>query len=256
MKPKYPNYRVVIPARYASQRLPGKPLLPVAGQPLIWHVYQCARQSTATDILIATDDPRIAKAAETFGATVSLTRADHQSGTDRIAEVANTQGWEDKDIVVNLQGDEPEMPANLLEQVAQALSDNPDAGIATLAVPITETTEHTDQAVVKVVTNQQGQALYFSRAPIPWQRDPAAPTPERLRHLGIYAYRVGFLRRYITWPSSPLEQAESLEQLRALWHGEIIQVAIAQTIPAPGIDTKQDYQQLLTRLEQNNKNTE
>ena len=250
MKPNTPTYRVVIPARYASQRLPGKPLLPVAGQPLIWHVYQCARRSAATQIVIATDDSRIAEAAEAFGATVCLTRTDHQSGTDRIAEVANTLNWEDHDIVVNLQGDEPEMPANLLEQVAQALSDNPAAAIATLAVPITEDTEHTDPAVVKVVTDQQGHALYFSRAPIPWQRDPQGTTPDRLRHLGIYAYRVGFLRRYIQWPSSPLEQAESLEQLRALWHGETIQVAIAQTIPAPGIDTADDYQQLLKRLEQ------
>ena len=248
MKNKLTPYRVVIPARYASQRLPGKLLLPVAGQPLLKHTYQSAQQSTATEILIATDDPRIAAAAQAFGATVSLTRTDHQSGTDRIAEVANSQGWDDQDIVVNLQGDEPEMPAVLLEQVANELTNNPTAAIATLAVPITEPAEHTDPAVVKVVTDQQGRALYFSRAPLPYQRDTDAPTPDRLRHLGIYAYRVGFLRRYITWPSSPLEQAESLEQLRALWHGEIIQVAIAHEIPAPGIDTAEDYQQLLKRF--------
>ena len=244
----YPTtYRVVIPARYAAQRLPGKPLLPVAGQPLLWHVYQNARRSAATEIVIATEDHRIATAARAFGANVCLTGAHHPSGTDRIAEVANLLGWHDQDIIVNLQGDEPEMPAALLDQVADTLHTCAAASIATLAVPIQEAAEHQDPSVVKVVTDQQGLALYFSRAPLPWQRDPATPRPERLRHLGLYAYRVGFLRRYTTWASSPLEQAESLEQLRALWYGEKIRVAIASTTPAPGIDTLEDYQQLVAR---------
>jgi 3-deoxy-manno-octulosonate cytidylyltransferase (CMP-KDO synthetase) len=243
-----PPYRIVIPARYGSQRLPGKPLLPVAGQPLIWHVYQAARRSAAHEIVIATDDPRIADAARGFGAQVCLTRAEHPSGTDRIAEVAAQCGWADEDLVVNLQGDEPDMPAALLDQVAQELANHPDAAMATLAVPITQTAEHTDPAVVKVVTNQAGLALYFSRAPLPWQRDTTdATTPARLRHLGIYAYRVSFLHRYTTWPSSPLEQAESLEQLRALWQGEQIRVGIANQAPPPGIDTADDYAQLLNR---------
>ncbi len=223
-------------------------MLPVAGQPLIWHVYQAAQRSAAHEIVIATDDARIADAARDFGARVYLTRADHPSGTDRIAEVAAQCGWADDDLVVNLQGDEPDMPAALLDQVAHELADHPNAAIATLAVPISQAAEHTDPAVVKVVTNQAGMALYFSRAPLPWQRDTAdTPTPARLRHLGIYAYRVNFLHRYTTWPGSPLEQAESLEQLRALWHGEHIRVGIASQTPPPGIDTAADYAQLLHR---------
>ena len=243
-----PSYRIVIPARYGSRRLPGKPLLPVAGQPLIWHVYQAARRSAAHEIVIATDDARIAEAARGFGAHVCLTCPDHLSGTDRLAEVAVQCGWADDDLVVNLQGDEPEMPPELPDQVAQELVGHPDAAMATLAAPITQAAEHTDPAVVKVVTNQAGMALYFSRASLPWQHDAeAALLPARRRHIGIYAYRVSLLHRYTTWPSSPLEQAESLEQLRALWYGEKIRVGIAHQVPPPGIDTADDYAQLLTR---------
>lgn len=247
MLPDPPPYRIVIPARYGSQRLPGKPLLPVSGQPLIWHVYQAAQRSAARDIVIATDDIRIADAARAFGARVCLTRADHPSGTDRIAEVAAQNHWADDTIVVNLQGDEPDMPPELPDQVAQELAAHPCAALATLAVPITRAAEHTDPAVVKVITNQAGMALYFSRAPLPWQRDTDTTTPARLRHLGIYAYRVSFLHRYTTWPGAPIEQAESLEQLRALWHGEVIRVGIARQAPPPGIDTAADYAQLLNR---------
>jgi len=241
------SYRIVIPARYGSERLPGKPLLPVAGQPLIWHVYQAAQRSAARETIIATDDVRIAEAAQGFGARVCLTRTDHPSGTDRIAEVAAQCGWDDDEIIVNLQGDEPEMPPELPDQAACELANHPDAAIATLAVPITQEAEHSDPAVVKVVTDQAGRALYFSRAPLPWQRDASAAAPMRLRHLGIYAYRVGLLHRYTTWSASPPERAESLEQLRVLWHGEKIRVGIASQAPPPGIDTADDYAQLLTR---------
>ncbi|MEM6406061.1 MAG: 3-deoxy-manno-octulosonate cytidylyltransferase [Pseudomonadota bacterium] len=241
-----PSYRIVIPARYGSQRLPGKPLLPVAGQPLIWHMYQAAQRSAAREVVIATDDARIADAARNFGAHVCLTRADHPSGTDRIAEVAAQCDWAHEDIIVNLQGDEPDMPPALLDQVACELAAHPTATLSTLAVPIDQAAEHTDPSVVKVVTDQAGMALYFSRAPIPWQRDTdATMPPPRLRHLGIYAYRVSFLHRYATWPDSPLEQVESLEQLRALWHGEPIRVGIASETPPPGIDTADDYARLL-----------
>jgi 3-deoxy-manno-octulosonate cytidylyltransferase (CMP-KDO synthetase) len=247
------NFRVVIPARYASQRLPGKPLLPINGQPMIWHVYQRALQSQATEVVIATDDQRIADAALAFAAKLCMTSAKHKSGTDRIAEVAQTYAWDDEDIVVNLQGDEPEMPSILLDQVAQALMDQPQAAVATLAVPITQTEEVFDSNVVKVVTNQQGFALYFSRAAIPWKRgvfEQQQPQAEGLlRHLGIYAYRVGFLRRFIQWQPAFIEQQESLEQLRALWHGELIAVDIAKEVPPPGIDTQEDYQRLVAALQ-------
>lgn len=242
------GFQVVIPARYASTRLPGKPLLDIHGKPMIWHTWQRARQSNAGSVVIATDDARIAQAAAGFGAEVCMTSPGHQSGTDRIAEVVSTMAWADDDIVVNLQGDEPLMPPALLDQVALALQTHPQASLSTLAVPLEEE-QVFDPNAVKVVTDRHGMALYFSRAAIPWkrecfedrQRDPRG----MLRHLGIYAYRVDFLKRYVNWRPAPIEQQEALEQLRVLWEGERIAVDVAIEAPPPGVDSPQDYQRLL-----------
>jgi len=246
------KFHVVIPARFSSQRLPGKPLLDIKGHPMIWHVYQRAIESAANDVVLATDDTRIAHAAEKFCPRVCMTSEAHQSGTDRIAEVAQQLGWHDDEIVVNLQGDEPLMPPALLNQVAAALNAHPEAAMATLAVQLDDDDQVFDSNAVKVVTDQNGMALYFSRAPIPWRRgefESARPSTEgMLRHLGIYAYRVGFLRRYVTWSTAPIEEAESLEQLRVLWHGERIAVDIAHEAPPPGVDTQEDFERLLKHL--------
>jgi 3-deoxy-manno-octulosonate cytidylyltransferase (CMP-KDO synthetase) len=240
-------YRVVIPARYASTRLPGKPLRELLGKPMLQHVFEAAGQCAAEQIVIATDDERIAAAAKDFGAEVCMTAADHASGTDRLAEVAEKYLWSDDEIIVNLQGDEPLMPAALIDQVAGGLAEHPQASIATIATPLVAAGEFFDVNVVKVVTDRAGFALYFSRAPIPWDRDllnngtkalPIGIVP--LRHIGIYAYRAGYLRRYAEMRPCPLEQAEQLEQLRALWYGERIHVAEASQRPGPGVDTEDD----------------
>lgn len=245
------SFRVVIPARYASTRLPGKPLAEIAGRPMLQHVWQRAVESGAGEIVIATDDARVEAAARAFGAEACLTSATHQSGTDRIAEVAARYGWADETIVVNLQGDEPTMPPGLLRQVAGSLAARADAAIATLAVPVQGRDELFDPNVVKVVADRAGYALYFSRAPIPWHRgsfpDPAGPLPEGVafwRHLGIYAYRVGFLRRFVEWPAAAVEQCEALEQLRALWQGERIHVGLAAETPGVGVDTPEDLERV------------
>jgi 3-deoxy-manno-octulosonate cytidylyltransferase (CMP-KDO synthetase) len=244
------GFAVVIPARYASTRLPGKPLADIGGRPMIRHVWDRAIESGADRVVIATDDARIVAAAGAFGAEVCLTRADHRSGTDRIAEVADRLGWADDAIVVNLQGDEPAMPPALLRQVADDLAAHAEAALATLGVPIRDRAELFDPNVVKAVTDGAGWALYFSRAPIPWHRD-SFPVAERLpagveyiRHLGLYAYRVGFLRRFVAWAPAPLETCESLEQLRALWHGARIRLGMAGATPGPGVDTAEDLERL------------
>lgn len=239
------DFIVIIPARYGSTRFPGKPLAAIAGRPMIQHVHERALQSGAARVIIATDDARIAEVAHGFGAEVAMTRGDHRSGTDRLAEVAAAQGLHDPAIVVNLQGDEPTMPPHLLRQTAEALAQRPEADIATLATPILQREEVFDPNVVKVVRDREGYALYFSRAPIPWDRDHFAAgegplAAGYLRHLGIYGYRVSFLRRYPSLSEVELERAESLEQLRALWHGDRIFVDIAQTLPGPGVDTPAD----------------
>jgi 3-deoxy-manno-octulosonate cytidylyltransferase (CMP-KDO synthetase) len=245
------GFKVVIPARYASTRLPGKPLLEVAGKPLIRHVWERARASAADEVVVATDDPRIAAACNAFGADVALTRSDHQSGSDRIAEVVAARGWPGDALVVNLQGDEPTMPPDLIDQVAQGLARHPVANIATLAHPIDDAQALFDPHVVKVVLDAEGFALYFSRAPIPWHRDEFLggrhSLPQQgvyLRHIGLYAYRAGFLARFVAWPPAPLELAESLEQLRVLWHGERIHVGVAAEAPGPGVDTSADLQRV------------
>jgi 3-deoxy-manno-octulosonate cytidylyltransferase (CMP-KDO synthetase) len=240
-------YRVVIPARYASTRLPGKPLRELLGKPMLQHVFEAARLCGARQVVIATDDERIEAAGKHFGAEVCMTSAEHASGTDRLAEVVQKLGWSDDEIVVNVQGDEPLMPPALIDQVANDLAENPQASISTIATPLVAAGEFFDVNVVKVVTDQAGFALYFSRASIPWDRDllnngvkalPIGIVP--LRHIGIYAYRAGYLRRYADMRPCPLEQAEQLEQLRALWYGERIHVAEAGQRPGPGVDTEDD----------------
>lgn len=240
-------FRVVIPARYASVRLPGKPLVNICGQPMLHWVHQIAVQSGAAEVVIATDDERIVAAAEGFGARVQMTSPTHASGTDRIAEVALARGWKGGDIVVNLQGDEPLMPPELLQQVAELLSAHPRAEIATLATRIGSVDSFKDLNCVKVVTDLAGRALYFSRAPIPWGRDtaPAGLASQRgytgaRRHVGLYAYRIGALRRLSLLPPSPLERLEKLEQLRALENGMEIRVGDAKVLPGPAVDTEQD----------------
>jgi len=240
-------FRVVVPARFGATRLPGKALLPLAGKPLIQWVYERVRHSTAQQVIVATDDQRIAQAARGFGAEVRMTAASHASGTDRIAEVAQLERWLDADIVVNVQGDEPLMPAALIDQVAALLAAHPGTDIATLAVPLSSTAALLDPNVVKVVSDLRQRALYFSRAPIPWSRDdaPAGITSQAShagarRHIGIYAYRVSALRRIAASPPSALELIERLEQLRALEHGMDIRVADALVVPGPDVNTAAD----------------
>jgi 3-deoxy-manno-octulosonate cytidylyltransferase (CMP-KDO synthetase) len=240
-------FRVVIPARYGSARLPGKVLLQIAGKPMIQWVYERASGSRAHEVLIATDDLLIVSAAHSFGAQTIMTAPTHRSGTDRIAEVARLQGWGDADIVVNVQGDEPLIPAALIDQVAAVLESNPDAQIATLATPISSISEFMDPNAVKVVTDREGRALYFSRAPIPWDRDGATAGvvsqksfAGARRHVGIYGYRVGALLRLAALEPSPLEQQEKLEQLRALEHGFGIRVADSVAPPGPDVNTAAD----------------
>lgn len=248
-------YRIVIPARYASTRLPGKPLVLLAGKPLIAWVHARASDCAAAEVIVATDDARIREVAESFGATVEMTAVEHASGTDRIAEVAQRRGWGERDIVVNLQGDEPAMPAALIEQVAGLLATRPTADIATLATPIEQRDEYFDPNAVKVVTDLDGRALYFSRAPIPWFRDQLELQSAELaaivrRHIGIYAYRVGALRRLANLPTTPLEQIEKLEQLRALAHGMHIQVGEATRRPGPDVNTAEDLARAAVALAQ------
>ncbi|WP_456403591.1 3-deoxy-manno-octulosonate cytidylyltransferase [Thiolapillus sp.] len=250
--------RIVIPARYASSRLPGKPLLPLAGKPMLQHVYETACQSQAQEVVIATDDERIAKAADGFNARVCMTSAEHSSGTMRIAEVIDVMGWADDEIIVNLQGDEPLMPVSLLNQVAQDMEHHQYADTATLAAHLEHPQQLFDPNVVKVVLDRKGYALYFSRAPIPWKRDEIAWDREvtaevsrgYLRHIGLYAYRAAFIKEYVTWSEAPIETQESLEQLRTLWHGKRIHVSLAAEIPPAGVDTPEDVQRTEALLQQ------
>ncbi|GAA4650104.1 3-deoxy-manno-octulosonate cytidylyltransferase [Kistimonas scapharcae] len=255
-------FKVVIPARYGSSRLPGKPLLDIAGKPMLQHVYERALASGADadgGIVIATDDARILDAAKAFGAPAVLTSPDHASGTDRLAEVAATLGWSDDTVIVNLQGDEPLMPPALVAAVARNLAVNPAAGIATLSTPISYAADLFDPNVVKVVTNHKGMALYFSRAPIPWDRDryPAHGAPVAslvlgdllpARHLGLYAYRAGTLKQIANAPVAGLEALECLEQLRALWLGIGIHVQSIAEQPGHGVDTQADLERVRQQL--------
>ena len=248
-------FRIVIPARYGSSRLPGKPLLELAGKPLLQWVYERALRCGADEVLVATDDERIATVARGFGAQVMLTAASHETGTDRIAEVADRAGWDPGVMVVNLQGDEPLMPAALVQQAAALLASHVSADIATLAAPLDNLQALLDPNVVKVVTTLQGRALYFSRAPIPWHRDeaPAGLLSQRShegarRHIGLYAYRVGALRRLAALQPTPLERLERLEQLRALEHGMDIRVDNAAVLPGPDVNTPDDVARVVALL--------
>ncbi|WP_244081959.1 3-deoxy-manno-octulosonate cytidylyltransferase [Aeromonas caviae] len=255
------SYKIVIPARYGSSRLPGKPLAQIGGQPMVWHVWQRALETgiPAGDIWVATDDQRIHDAVSTFGANVLMTSASHSCGTDRLAEVVALLGWGDDEIVVNVQGDEPLLPAHLIQLAANTLVVDQQSGIATLACPIVDFEQVMAPQCVKVVTNLAGQALYFSRAPIPWDRDKFALlhsatgtetiSPHWLRHIGLYAYRANTLKTLSHLAASPLELLESLEQLRALWHGIKIAVARVEQAPPHGVDTPEDLARIQRHFE-------
>ncbi len=248
-------FRVIIPARYASQRLPGKPLREIAGKPMIQHVYERARASGASEVVVATDDERIERAVRKFGGDVCMTAVSHSSGSERLAEVTAQRAYGEDAVIVNLQGDEPLMPPALIRQVAEDLQNHPRADMATLCTPLRDAADLFDPHVVKVVRDREGYALYFSRAPVPWDRDRFGETTEQLadgsayhRHIGLYACRAGYLRRYVALPSSPLERIESLEQLRVLWHGGRIHVEEAILSPGHGVDTPQDLEKVANFL--------
>lgn len=239
-------FKIVIPARYASSRLPGKPLLDIAGKTMIQHVYERACDSDADSVIIATDDDRIADVAQQFGADVCMTSASHRSGTDRLAQVVKLRGFADDDIIINVQGDEPCLPALLINQVAADLAEYPQADMASLFSRIQEQKQVFDPNVVKVVMDAQGYALYFSRAPIPWMRDhfnqdKALPVElPHYRHIGLYGYRAAFLKHYADMTPCSLEMEESLEQLRALFHGKKIHMSEALISAGHGVDTEAD----------------
>ena len=251
------SFYVVIPARYASTRLPAKPLKEIAGKPMIQHVYARACESEAAKVVIATDDARIETVARGFGATVCMTSAAHNSGTDRLQEVAAQLALAPSDIIVNVQGDEPLIPPAVINQVAKNLAVNTFASVATLSEPIHNLEDFRNPNIVKVVADQRGNALYFSRAPIPWPRDyfaqanvSALPADfPAQRHIGIYAYRVALLNRFITWPQATLEKIESLEQLRVLANGEAIHIAEACAQVPGGVDTEADLLRIKALLE-------
>jgi 3-deoxy-manno-octulosonate cytidylyltransferase (CMP-KDO synthetase) len=240
------GFIVVIPARYASTRLPGKALKDLAGKPMIEWVYRQAEQSGASEVIVATDDERIAAACRKFGAPVALTSTEHASGTDRIAELARRFAWPDEQIVVNVQGDEPLISPLCIAQTARLLGRHPQATIATLTAPLENDAEFRDPNFVKVVTDKDGWALYFSRAPIPWPRDGGMPAARR--HIGLYAYRAGGLKAISAAPPCALEETERLEQLRALWLGHRIVVANAVEPPSPHVDTEEDLQKVRSLL--------
>ena len=242
------SFLAVIPARFGSTRLPGKPLLEIAGQPMIQRVYARATSSQAQRVLVATDDQRIADVVRGFGGECVMTALDHPTGTDRLAEVADLLGLSADAIVVNVQGDEPLLPASAIHQVASMLETHPEASIATLCEPIQDESEIDDPNQVKVVRSQSGRALYFSRSRIPGH--PTQANGTHFRHIGLYAYRAGFLRDFATWRPTPLEQFERLEQLRALEHDRLIQVDVALESIPPGVDTEQDLALVRQHLEQ------
>lgn len=239
---------IIIPARFASTRLPGKPLADIAGKPMIVRVMEQAVKSGAGRVIIATDNEEVLKAVEQAGGEACLTSTEHHSGTERLAEVIDKYQLDDDEIIVNVQGDEPLIPPVIIRQVADNLA-NSQANMATLAVPIKDAQEAFNPNAVKVLTDCNGYALYFSRATIPWDRDGFAESQDQigdfyLRHIGIYAYRAGFIRRYVTWQPTRLEQIEMLEQLRVLWYGERIHVDVAKEAPSVGVDTPEDLERV------------
>jgi 3-deoxy-manno-octulosonate cytidylyltransferase (CMP-KDO synthetase) len=265
MKPASPQhgFTVLIPARMASSRLPNKPLADIAGLPMVVRVAQRAGLSQAHTVVVAADDERIVQACQAHGISALLTRQDHPSGSDRLAQACHILGLPDEAVVVNVQGDEPLIEPALINQVAQLLMARPEACMSTAAHPITELADFVNPNVVKVVTDAHQMALYFSRAPIPWWRDGQStevvagqhkpildrlPSPFPLRHVGIYAYRAGFLAQFPHLPPAPMEQLESLEQLRALWHGHRIAVHTTEQAPGPGVDTPDDLERVRALL--------
>ena len=241
------DYTVIVPARMASSRLPDKPLADIAGVPMVVRVAQRAALSGAARVVVAADDARVLQACAAHGVQAVLTRADHASGSDRLAEACTLLGLADDALVVNVQGDEPLIPPTLIDEVARVLAQRPEASMGTAAHPIDALEEFTNPNVVKVVLDARALALYFSRAPIAWWRDgvdggrfKSLPSPAPLRHIGIYSYRAGFLRQFPQLPPAPIEALESLEQLRALWHGHRIAVHVSDAAPGPGVDTPAD----------------
>jgi len=249
------HFRVVIPARYASSRLPGKPLADIGGRPMVLRVLERALQAGAESVVVATDDTRVKQAVEAAGYQALMTSPHHQSGTERLVEVAETLGWSDDTLVVNVQGDEPLIDPALIREAARQLVLHQDAVMATLAHPIHDHADFVNPNVVKVVADQAGYALYFSRASIPWPRDAFADRQAMpqdlgaLRHIGLYAYRAGFLRTYASLAASPLERHEMLEQLRVLWHGYRISLGVTPSAPAPGVDTQEDLERVRSLFE-------
>ncbi|MFP1815883.1 3-deoxy-manno-octulosonate cytidylyltransferase [Lonsdalea quercina] len=242
------TFTVIIPARFASSRLPGKPLADINGKPMVIHVMERAQESGAERVIVATDHPDVEQVIRQAGGDVCLTSPDHNSGTERLAEVIERYRLPDDEIIVNIQGDEPMIPPVIVRQVAENLAGS-RAGMATLAVPIVGSEDVFDPNAVKVVRDAEGYALYFSRAPIPWDRERFGQANENvgdhfLRHIGIYAYRAGFVRRYVSWAPSKLEKIELLEQLRVLWYGEKIHVDVAKAIPSVGVDTPEDLERV------------
>lgn len=242
------SFRIIIPVRYSSDRMPGKPLMDIAGKSILERVYLQCLQSGADSVVIATDDERIKEAAAKFNAPVCMTSKSHQSGTERLAEAANVLGYEEDEIVVNVQGAEPLIPPVVIHQVANNLSGHENVRVATLCEKITDAKELFNPNAVKVVMNKRGFALYFSRAPIAWERDNFPQKPDtqlkglHYRHVGIYAYRVGFLQEYLSWDTCPLEKMESLEQLRVLWYGGRIHVDVARERVPIAVDTEEDLE--------------
>ena len=243
-------YTVLIPARMASTRLPDKPLADIAGKPMVVRVAERARQSGAARVVVAADSPAIVQACAAHGVQAVLTREDHPSGSDRLAEASRLLGLSARDVVVNVQGDEPLIEAALIDAVAALLEQRPEASMSTAAHPIDDVAEFLNPNVVKAVLDASGMALYFSRAPIPWWRDGFAagvaqvPVPAPLRHIGIYGYRVGFLQLFPALAPAPVENCEALEQLRALWHGHRIAVHVTTQAPGPGVDTPADLERV------------
>ncbi len=244
------NFSVLIPARLASTRLPDKPLADIAGLPMVVHVAQRAAASGAQRVVVACDDPRIAQACEAHGVQAVLTRQDHLSGSDRLAEACTLLGLDGDDLVVNVQGDEPLVEPALIQRCATLLAERSDCVMSTVAHALDDVQDFHNPNIVKVVLDAQGRALYFSRAPIPWPRDSqskglqALPQPAPLRHMGLYGYRAAFLRHFPQLPPAPLEHTEALEQLRVLWHGHHITVFVAPHAGGPGVDTPQDLQRV------------
>ncbi|QIM63490.1 3-deoxy-manno-octulosonate cytidylyltransferase [Pasteurellaceae bacterium Orientalotternb1] len=244
------DFTVIIPARYASTRLPRKPLLDITGKPMIQHVWEKAQQAGAKRVIVATDHPEIEQVVKNFGGEVCLTSDKHNSGTERLAEVIEKMALADDEIIVNIQGDEPLIPSVIVAQVAENL-DRHQVNFATLAVKLTSKEELLNPNVVKTLTDTIGMAIYFSRSPIPFPRDQFATLDDQfvaqqnyLRHIGIYAYRAGFVKRYVAWQPTALEQLESLEQLRALWYGEKIHLDLAKQAPQVGVDTAEDLERV------------